>query len=258
MMQGMERPTAAQLKGWKRLTLAKNRREDGAFLAEGEKVVEELLKSGSPVKAILVCPEIVAWNQCVDGAPVFALSQKEWGGLSQDKSPEGVMAVVPWPPQSPLSADVLQDGAGPVLLLYQVNNPSNLGALIRTAHWFGFSAVVLSRNSCEAVNPKAVRASMGSIFHMRIIEDIDFEGLISGMADRFTVIGSDVRDGIAPHPCGSNTALLLGSESHGLPDQLLDLTDEKWKIPGAGGGESLSLPQAGAIMMYECARGSLP
>ncbi len=255
----MEIPTSSQLKEWKRLTLEKYRREEGAFLAEGEKVVGELLKSGRPVRAILICPEISDWKQDTEGVPIFQITTRAWGSLSQDKSPEGVMAVVPW--SSELSTDKISAGtagipvdAGPVLLLYQVNNPSNLGALIRTAHWFGFGAVALSKNSCEAVNPKAVRASMGSIFHLCIIEGMDFEELIPGLAKRFTIVGSDVHTGTSPHPCGRNTALLLGSESHGLPEKLLALTKEKWKIPGAGGVESLSLPQAGAIMMYECVR----
>ncbi len=258
----MEIPTSSQLKGWKRLTLEKYRREEGAFLAEGEKVVGELLKSGRPVKAILICPEMLDWKQNLEGVPIFQLTRREWGAFSQDKSPEGVMAVVPWPVEYstdkiPAKTAGISVDAGPALLLYQVNNPNNLGALIRTAHWFGFGTVALSKNSCEAVNPKAVRASMGSIFHLRIMEGIDFEELLPGLAGRFAIIGSDVRDGQAPHPCGTDTALLLGSESHGLPEELLALTKEKWKIPGAGGGESLSLPQAGAIMMYACVRNNI-
>lgn len=265
MTQGMERPTVAQMKVWKRLTLAKYRREDGAFLAEGEKVVGELLKSGWQVRAVLVCPEIAEWRQVTwdipVGIPVLQLTKAEWGALSQDKSPEGVMAVASWPLEpadSETTAIGPEDVHGPVLLLYQVNNPGNLGALIRTAHWFGFKTVVLSKNSCDAANPKAVRASMGSLFHLRVVENADLADFISDMDGRFTIVGSDVRDGIAPHPCGQNTALLLGSESHGLPVELLDMADEKWKIPGVGGGESLSLPQAGAIMMYECVRRNTP
>ncbi len=61
-------------------------------------------------------------------------------------------------------------------------------------------------------------------------------------------------EGVMPHPCTRDTALLVGSESHGLPDSLAGLAAEKWRIPGVGGAESLSLPQAAAIMMYECAK----
>jgi TrmH family RNA methyltransferase len=148
--------------------------------------------------------------------------------------------------------------SGPLLLLHQVNNPNNLGALLRTAHWFGFRMVLTSLDSCEATNPKAIRASMGSLFHLTLIEEVDFRLLIPRLRDNFRVVGSDVRQGVAPHPCGPATALLLGSESQGLPEELLGLADERWSIPGAGGAESLSLPQAAAIMMYECVRGGRP
>ncbi len=135
-----------------------------------------------------------------------------------------------------------------------MNNPNNLGAVLRTADWFGFRTVLISAGSCEATNPKVVRTSMGSLFHLTLFEGVDFERLLPGLRGRFRIVGSDVREGVPPHPCAAGTALLMGSESHGLPAPLLALTDEKWRIPGGGGAESLSLPQAAAIMMYECTR----
>ena len=149
----------------------------------------------------------------------------------------------------------LPEASGPLLLLYRVNNPNNLGALLRTADWFGFRTVLISAGSCEATNPKVVRTSMGSLFHLTVAEEVDFETLLPALRGRFRLVGSDPEKGIPPHPCAPATALLLGSESHGLPQSLLALTDERWRIPG-GGAESLSLPQAAAIMMYECTRGA--
>jgi TrmH family RNA methyltransferase len=143
---------------------------------------------------------------------------------------------------------------GPLLLLYQVNNPNNLGALLRTAHWFGFRTILIGEGSCETTNPKVVRTSMGSLFHLTVMENLHFDSILSEIRGRFRVVGSEVREGVAPHPCGPATALLMGSESHGLPEELLAQTDERWRIPGGGGAESLSLPQAAAIMMYECVR----
>lgn len=270
MQERIARPSQAQLKGWKKLTLEKYRRQERTFLAEGEKIVGELLKSERLVKEILICEEIAGdgYPDIISGIPggmsVYGLTKREWEALSQDKSPEGVMAIVAGPGALPADGaaaekhlvETLEKVSGPLLLLYQVSNPNNLGALFRTAWWFGFSTVILSRNSCEAANPKVVRASMGSIFHLNVIEGVDFEEVIAAVSGRFSLVGSDVRQGVAPHPCGRKTALFLGSESHGLPEALLAMTNETWRIPGAGEGESLSLPQAGAIMMYECTRGS--
>jgi RNA methyltransferase, TrmH family len=257
MHERITAPLNAQLKGWKKLTQEKYRRREGRFLAEGGKVVGELLRSGRPVEAILVCEEMSnRWEALLAGAPsgirIYGLSLSEWRLLSQDATPEGVMAVASSAPL--VDPARLPDEQGPLLLLYRVNNPNNLGALLRTAGWFGFKTVAVSTGSVEATNPKAVRTSMGSLFHLRLVEGADFEQLVPLLRGRFQVVGSDAKEGNAPHPCAAATALLLGSESHGLPDSLLALTDERWRIPGGGGAESLSLPQAGAILMYECTR----
>ena len=154
----------------------------------------------------------------------------------------------------PVDMALLLDDPGPLLLLYEANNPNNLGAILRTAHWFGFRTVMISAGSVEASNPKVVRTSMGSLFHLALVEGVDLGRILPGLRARFHLVGSDARQGCSPRPCAAGTALLLGSESHGLPAELLEMTDERWRIPGGGGAESLSLPQAAAIMMYECTR----
>lgn len=252
------KPSASQLKRWEKLTMEKYRRREGLFLAEGGKVVGELLRSGGPVEAILVSADRAGRQQEIlagvpAGIPIYRLTDRDWATLSQDPSPEGVMAVAaPPPPVDPLVR--LSAETGPLLLLHHVNNPNNLGALLRTAHWFGFRTVLVSEGSCETTNPKVIRASMGSIFHLTVIDGLDFDLILAEIRGRFRVVGSDVREGVAPHPCGPATVLLMGSESHGLPEGLLAQTDERWRIRGAGGAESLSLPQAAAILMYECVR----
>jgi TrmH family RNA methyltransferase len=140
--------------------------------------------------------------------------------------------------------------AGHIILAYGMNNPNNLGALIRSAHWFGFGAILLSVDSVDFTNPKVVRTSMGSLFHLMVIPEVDFAGLLPSLKKKYVLVAGDAAKGTPPHRCLQPTALLLGSESHGLPGQLLEQADERWNIPGTGGAESLSLPQAAAIMMY--------
>ena len=251
-------PTKPQLKRWEKLTMEKYRCREGLCIAEGGKVVGELLRSFWKTEALLISAEKSERREEIlagvpSGIPIYRLTNREWATLSQDPSPEGVMAVAAVPPPAD-PAGPHATGSGPLLLLYQVNNPNNLGALFRTAHWFGFRTVLVSKGSCEATNPKAIRTSMGSLFHLTVMENLDFDSILSEIRGRFRVVGSEVREGVAPHPCGPATALLMGSESHGLPEKLLAQTDERWRIPGAGDAESLSLPQAAAILMYECVR----
>ena len=246
------------LKKWANLTDAKARHQDGIFLAEGVKVVEELLSSYWQIEAILVLPEkIKCWEKLAftdaKDTPVYQLTRSQWQKLGQDREPEGIMAVAGLK-QAPDFSLWLAETSGNILILHEVNNPRNLGALTRSARWFGFDGIILSTNSADYTNPKAVRASMGSIFHLTIIPEIDLSTALPEIKKSFFLIGSDVHEGILPHPVQKKAALLLGNESHGLSESVLRIADEKWSIPGSGKTDSLSLPQAAAIMMYECTK----
>jgi TrmH family RNA methyltransferase len=246
------------LKKWARLNDAKTRQEEGLFLAEGIKVVEELLTSDWQIKAIFVMPEkIKYWEKLAlsidENITTYQLKRSQWEKIGQDREPEGIMALVSIKPPPDFSS-WLSKIYGNILILHEINNPLNLGALARSAQWFGFDGIILSANSADYTNPKAVRASMGSVFHLTIIPDIDLSAALPDIKKHFFVIGSDVREGKLPHPVQKKAALLLGNESHGLPETILKMTDEKWSIAGIGKADSLSLSQAAAIMMYECTR----
>jgi RNA methyltransferase, TrmH family len=248
----------ALLKKWARLNDAKARQEENLFLAEGVKVVEELLASNWEIKALLIMPEKMKyWEKLAltvaEDIPVYQLSRSQWQKIGQDREPEGIMAVACLKQALDFSSWLTQT-SGNILILHEVNNPLNLGALTRSARWFGFEGIILSANSADYTNPKAVRASMGNIFHMTIISGIDLSAALPEIKKRFFLVGSDVRKGLLPHPVQNNAALLLGNESHGLPEAILRMADEKWSIPGSGQADSLSLPQAAAIMMYECTK----
>ena len=134
-------------------------------------MVAELFKSGRPLEALLVQEEKIGrWEALLAGAPagvaIYRLGAREWEALSQDESPDGVMAVAAMTPA--IDPESLPDSPGPLLLLHEVNNPNNLGAVLRTADWFGFRTVLISAGSCEATNPKVVRTSMGSLFHLTL------------------------------------------------------------------------------------------
>jgi len=248
-----------QIRRWTRLQNAKFRREEGLFPAEGVKVVEELLRSDWTVEALLVLPEKEPfWRRAVSAAgpvPVYSLERAWWKKISQDKEPEGLMAMVKRNEQPSLPEWIQNDVAGNLLVLHDVSNPQNLGALVRSACWFNFAGLVLGDNCVDWTHPKTVRSSMGAIFHIPVVAaGPDGQLALAEIQNKYLLIGSDVREGVLPHPPGRKAALLLGSESHGLPDEFLRQVDERWRIPGGGQAESLSLPQAAAIMMYEMSK----
>lgn len=250
-------PSASQnqLKKWAKLTDAKFRRADGLLFAEGVKVVEELLKSDWEIEAILILPEKIRyWEELIEAVknhhPVYQLTRSAWKKLSQDKESEGLIAIVKNKKQLSFS-EWLKSAMGHVLIGCQISNPQNLGALMRSAYWFGFENILLGCSSVDWTHPKVIRASMGAFFHLRILSNVDVATVLSEIRRDYVLIGSDVHQGIAPHPLTQRGALLMGSESHGLPADLLEQASERWCIPGNNLSDSLSLPQAAAIMMYE-------
>ncbi len=252
------KPTRQQLTSWSKLNMARYRHRERLFLAEGLKVVQELLKSAYETVALFVLEEKKKrleffLSSLSDHIEIYSLKKSEWKRLSQDSEPEGIMALVRVPLFENFSS-VLDQKNGHLLLLYEVNNPNNLGAIMRTAHWFGIKTIILSTNSVDLTNPKVVRSSMGSLFHLTIIPEIDFDKVLPEFKKHYFLVGSVAQNGTVPHSRARKTALLLGSESHGLPEELMSFTAEKWCIPGTGGAESLSLPHAAAIMMYKMIR----
>ncbi len=247
-----------QLKRYTRLDDHKFRHAQGLFLAEGIKVVEELLLSNWQTEAILVLPEkIKYWRALLDktagNIPIYSITGSQLKKISQDKEPEGIIAVVRMNPAPDLSS-FLSTTEGNILILHEINNPANIGALLRSALWFGFTNIMLSTNCADYTNPKTVRTSMGSLFHVNIAANITLKKVLPEIKKSYYLVGSNVHRGQAPHLLQKKAALLLGSESHGLPDDLLDMVDEQWSIPGSGKVDSLSLPQAAAILMYECTK----
>lgn len=258
MENNLSVPSQAQIKKWTRLADGKFRREEGLFTAEGVKVVAELLSSRRQTKAILLLPEKRRyWEKIIAQAPAeiprYELTRAQWQKISQDKEPEGIMALVAMT-QEPFEVDYSTLASGNTLILHEISNPGNLGALLRSALWFDFANIILSTGSVEYTHPKVVRTSMGSLFHLNIIADVRLKEALPEIRKCCFLIGSDIRRGVAPHVLPKKVALLLGSESHGLPDDLLDMVDELWCIPGSGKVDSLSLPQAAAVLMYECVK----
>ncbi len=250
-------PSQGQLRRWTSLTRKGMRRREGLTLAEGLKVVRELLVSPWHVEAILVLKGREDLLEGLPGtgarAPLFRLTEGEWRRLTQDPTPEGIMAVA-GRPRGEEGRRTTRDDRW-VVLAPGIGNPSNLGALIRTMHWFGVTRLVLGKGSVDAASPKVIRTSMGSVFHLLIEEGVDFQATLPRWREERRLIAAVPRGGRAPHAVGEPAALLLGNETWGLSDELLGHADELWTVPGEGGADSLSLPQAAAILLYELWKG---
>ena len=160
--------TRAQFNRCRSLQRKQKRREEGSFLVEGIKNIQELLKSDFKVEMLLhlsaVAPETVL-NHTVD-CPGFTVAPKYFDQLCETVSPEGILAVVALPENS---ASLKSDQ--PALYLDGISDPGNLGTIIRTADWFGLEPLLLSHDTVDPFNGKVIRSSMGSLFHLPLLQD---------------------------------------------------------------------------------------
>jgi len=247
----MDRP----LKWYRSLAGVGERQAEGAFLVEGPRAVTQILDT-APEQVLEI---VVASGVAAPGAvrcPVRTLSPPQFNSIASSKTPQGLMAVVRVPPDAG-SGELPGGAAGDVLVCETVQDPGNVGALIRSAAAFGFSGVVLSPECADPFGPKAVQASAGTLLSLWIRRTAGFCDMVTALRGQgYRVAAADVR----AKPCDTwagpgPTVLLLGSEASGLSPQLLACADVSFAIPiSTGRVESLNVAAAGAIAMYLLAR----
>ena len=238
-----------------KLKQKKYRREYGEFLVEGIKGVSEALLSNFET-ALLV----------VDGkrrdekgiAHIINKAEKkgiavEFGGRkdidlikSTDTFP-GVLAIVEIPERD--SPGLLNKK--PIIILDGINDPGNLGTIIRTADWFGIPNIVISRGSVDPYNEKVVRSTMGSLFHVNIVDCGNLARRVKGYREKgYTAVGLDTKGKpISKAKLGAKNVYIFGSESHGISEGLDALLDHRYTIEGSGSAESLNVAVAAGIVM---------
>ena len=248
----MERITSLKnpkVQQWKSLKDRKGRRETGCFLAEGRKMAEEALLSGFPVEALLVDEERLTEFSLPDDAAVYALPAHVLAAVCDTKTPQGIAAVVRISQNARLGRCVVaMDG---------VQDPGNVGTIIRTADAAGLEGVVLSVQCADVFSPKVLRATMGSIFRMPIVVTDDLPGCLASLKDDgYSVISSQL-DGEPFYqrtPVGEKFCLIIGNEGNGISDEVKAVATHRVKLPMRGGAESLNAAIAAGIMMYDLMR----
>ena len=244
--------TANDLKRLTALHVDKFRKEQQCFLAEGPKLLEELLRSRFTIKAIYALPE---WIDAAENIPkridVVKVSPKELSRISQLKTPNQLVAEVMMKnnPQPPPSGDEW------IIALDDINNPGNLGTIIRTADWFGVRDIVCSTTCADVYNPKVIQATMGSFTRVNVFYT-DLQQWLSVETQNTPVYGADMNGcSLYDADLAESGILLIGNESHGISKNLHPLIRKKITIPAYGGGaESLNASIATAVILAEVRR----
>jgi TrmH family RNA methyltransferase len=194
-------------------------------------------------------------DQQTAGVPVAFFARELFDRISDRDGPSGLAAIVRAPQRSPERLRV-HDG-GFFVAAHEMANPGNLGTLIRTAEALGADGVLLVGDGADPLSPQAVKASMGSLFHVAVVHLPDLDGFFAWAAAagvRTVTSSARASTALADADLTRPLALLLGAERTGLPDEALARSDVDVSIPMTGRATSLNVAVAAGILMYEVAR----
>lgn len=258
-MRGIERITSRDNR---RLAAARQVR-DGIdrtrLFIEGKRLVDEALRSNIDIDECFISDAIKEPGGLAipAGLATFSVPEKLFKSIADTENSQGVIMIARRP-QHDLESIRPNAGRVPVVIfLDRTNNPSNLGAVVRTAEAAGACAVIISPGSTDAFSPKVLRASMGSAFRLPVVEGVGLRravewagvsGMVATAADPRAETAYTGIDWTTPR------LLVLGSEAHGLDDQALALVDERIRIPIDNAVESLNLAVSAGVLLFEARR----
>lgn len=247
-------PSRSQAKQWRALKRRKGRAEHGLFLAEGPRLLQDLLDSGLAVRRVLHTAEAAddpstaallgrARERDVE---LERLSRGELGEFADTVTPQGVLAAAEIPDRR---AEALPDGD--LVVLDAVQDPGNAGTLLRTAEALGAAAAVSLKGTVDVWNPKVVRASAGSLFRLPVV-DVEWTELRRRLRRADAALWAAAADGEAATrgmEVPERVALVFGNEGSGVRPEIRSAADRTVSVPIAGPVESLNVSVAAAILM---------
>ena len=233
-----------KVKAWKKLLTKKERDQSGHYLIEGFHLVEEALKEQIVLEVIINQDIEMPVHLNLDGTEVVYVNEDVMKAICDTETPQGVVAVCE--KRMDRMENVKMEK---LLLLDRVQDPGNLGTLIRTADAAGMDAIILGEGCADPYNPKVVRATQGSLFHLpidkrnlaRFMDEIDIP--LYGTALENAIAFKEVEP-------SETFALLVGNEGQGVSEELLGKTTKNLYIPIYGKSESLNVGIAAGILMY--------
>jgi TrmH family RNA methyltransferase len=230
----------AQIKYIQSLQHKKYRQKSGQFMAEGDKIVPELLSEGVPVQEVYATASwISAHEQLLNNVRVTVVEEAVLKQISALTTPNQAIALLNIPEPAPA---VLKGVV--TIALETIQDPGNLGTIIRIADWFGIKQVVCSPDCVDVYNPKTIQATMGSIARVRIVESDIIPLLKEVPSYAATLHGTNIvefkkiEEGI----------ILIGNESRGLSEEVINACTHRITIPRLGGAESLNAGIAAGII----------
>ena len=250
------------IKHIKKLKDKKHRDESNEYIIEGVKLIEEAVKENARIKKIIVCEDTtrtyeipthimyeIAKYECV------YVTDKIFASITQVTNPQGIMAIIE-KGDTDAQIDYTQDI---IVALDDVQDPGNLGTILRTVDSIGLNQIIVSKGTADAFNSKVVRSTMGAIFRVKIIEVENLPQSIKEMRrHHFKLMVTSLQTENSIYDIQFNKKIIvIGNESNGVSKEIQEMADEKAKIPMLGKTESLNASVAAGVVMYEYVRQKL-
>ena len=240
----------AMVKNYQKLQTSKGRKKDEAYMIEGEHLVEEAIQSNIQIQRLVVSEEQVQlYESWIQKYPTMIVSKEVFEKLSMTQTNQGILAIVPLEKKT-----LVEVPKGRYLIVDAVQDPGNLGTIIRTADAAGFDAVVLGEGCVDLYNDKVVRSMQGSQFHVAIYHEnlMDVYGKLkeNDIPIAVTALHRDAKDfqWLAGR---DSVAIVVGNEGNGVRQELIDSADHVIQIPMFGQAESLNVAIATGVLMYQ-------
>ncbi|WP_138415412.1 TrmH family RNA methyltransferase [Aquibacillus sediminis] len=236
-----------KVKQWNKLKKRKDRNNTKTFLVEGYHLIQEAINSNWHLQEVIIQEGATVPDWLADYELTY-VSDHVLKAITDTKTPQGIAAVVEM--KQPEWADFNQ-----LLLVDAVQDPGNLGTMIRTADAAGFDGVVLGEGTVDLFNDKVVRATQGSLFHLPIFQASLEEKMVT-LQDQGFEIWAATLEGAKPYPSlhvPDKVALIVGNEGAGIASSIVQSADQKVHIPIYGAAESLNVSVATGILLYHLA-----
>ena len=246
------------IKNTVRLLGSKHHRDaQRVFIAEGKKLVYEAFDNGCELKQLFISTDCESDYTRLESAAdqIYVITPQLMKKITESKTPQDITAVFAY---NLSSFDISQIHSGRYIALEHVQDPVNVGALIRSASVFGFDGVILTQDCADIYSQKVLRGSMGAVFRIPIYIVSDMSDTVSFLHDRsitsYAAALNSSALSLSDVVFGENTVLIIGNEGNGLTEKTIESSDFVIKIPMHEGCESLNAAVAGSVLMWEAVR----
>lgn len=247
------------IKNIRKLKDKKYREQEKKYIIEGIKLIEEAVEEKAKIDTIVVCEDCVK-DGTIEQKLLYEIakynciyvSEKVFSAVTEVTNPQGILAVIKKENEEE-SIDYNQDI---ILVLDGIQDPGNLGTILRTVDSVGLSQIIISRKTADAYNPKVVRSTMGAIFRVKIIVVEDIAKTLKEMKKhKFKIVATSLKTDKSIYDVDYyKKVIVIGNEANGVSEEVIEISDIKAKIPMLGKTESLNASVATSVILYEYVR----